>query len=150
MSKNSSTQEWLEKLSPDLQSITKELIVVARKNMPGVHEFIYHDAIGYSVNDSPFDRICYIAPQKKGYVNFGFFFGAGLVDPKKLLIGEGKRLRHVKVWSVEEAKNPALAKLIAATWKEAPESMAKVHAGRKKSKIHQFITLTEFLVDFAS
>jgi Domain of unknown function (DU1801) len=127
-------EEWLAILPLDLQVITRELIEVARKNMPDVHEFIYHDAVGYSVNDSPFDRICYIAPQKKGYVNFGFFFGAGLPDPKRLLIGDGKRLRHVKIWNVEEAKNPALAKLITATWKEAPESVAKVHAGMKKSK----------------
>jgi hypothetical protein len=110
-------EEWLKKLSPDLQSITRELIAVARKKMPKAHEFIYHDAVGYSINDSPFDRICYIAPQQKGYVNFGFFFGAGLPDPKKLLVGEGKRIRHVKIWTVQEANNPALAKLIAATWK---------------------------------
>jgi hypothetical protein len=127
-------QEWLANLAPDMRAITKQLRAVARKNMPKAHEFIYHDAIGYSVNDSPFDRICYIAPQKKGYVNFGFFFGAGLPDPEKLLIGEGKRLRHVKVWSVQEAKNPALAKLIAATWKEALESVAGVHAKMKKGK----------------
>jgi len=133
--KNTPTvEEWLEKLPSDLQIITRELIAVARKNMPKVHEFIYHDAVGYSVNDSPFDRICYIAPQKKGYVNFGFFFGADLRDSKNLLVGEGKRLRHVKIWSVEEAKNPGLAKLIAETWKKAPESVAKVHAGMKKSK----------------
>jgi len=129
-----SVEEYLSNLPPAVQAITRELVAVARKNMRRVHEFIYHDAVGYSVNDSPFDRICYIAPQKKGYVNFGFFFGAGLLDPKKLLIGEGKRLRHVKIWSVEDARNPALAKLIAATWKQAPESVAKVHAGMKKSK----------------
>lgn len=129
-----SVEQWLANLAPDLQAITKQLRAVARKNMPDAQEFIYHDAIGYSVSDSPFDRICYVTPQKKGYVNFGFFFGAGLPDPKKLLIGEGKRLRHVKVWSVEEAKNPALIKLIVTTWKQAPESIMKVHAGRKKSK----------------
>jgi hypothetical protein len=129
-----SVEDWLANLPADLQAIAKELRAVAKENMPNAHEFIYHDAIGYSVSDSPFDRICYVAPQKKGYVNFGFFFGAGLPDPKKLLVGEGKRLRHVKVWNVEEVQNPALAKLIAATWKEAPESIAKVHAGRKKSK----------------
>jgi hypothetical protein len=132
--KNPTIDEWLAKLSADQQIVTRELIAVARKNMPGAHEFIYHDAVGYSVNDSPFDRICYIAPQKKGYVNFGFFFGAGLVDPKQLLQGEGKRIRHVKVWNVEEAKNPELAKLISATWKSAPESVAQVHARMKKSK----------------
>ena len=127
-------EEWLTHLPPNLKPITKVLRAVASKNMPTAHEFIYHDAIGYSVSDSPFDRICYIAPQKKGYVNFGFFFGAGLPDPKHLLIGEGKRLRHVKIWSEEEAKDPALAMLIVATWKEASGSIAKIHATPKKSK----------------
>ncbi len=127
-------EEYLSNLPPDLQAITRELRTVARQNMPGAHEFIYHDAVGYSVSESPFDRICYIAPQK-GYVNFGFFFGADLPDPEHLLIGEGKRLRHVKIRSVKDAKNPALGKLIAATWKEAPDSIAKIHTKRKKSKV---------------
>ena len=126
-------EEYLSNLSPDLQAITRELCTVARKNMSGANEFIYHDAVGYSLSKSPFDRICYIAPQK-GYVNFGFFFGADLPNPKHLLVGEGKRLRHVKIRSVEDAKNPALGKLVAATWREAPESIAKIHAKRKKNK----------------
>lgn len=133
MRKNPSVNDWLANLHPELRAIAKQLRAVARKQISDAHEFIYHDAIGYSVSDSPFDRICYIAPQKKGYVNFGFFFGAGLPDPEKLLIGEGKRLRHVKVWSVKEAKNPALANLIAATWKEAPNSIESIHARKKKS-----------------
>ena len=124
--------EFLANLPTDTQAITRELVGVVRKKMPGAHEFIYHNAVGYSVSDSPFDRICYIAPQRKGYVNFGFFFGAGLRDPKSMLIGEGKRLRHVKIRSIDEARNPALAKLIAQTWKEAPESIAGIHATRKK------------------
>lgn len=126
-------EEYLSNLVPDLQAITRALVAVARKNMPGANEFIYHDAVGYSVSESPFDRICYIAPQR-GYVNFGFFFGVNLPDPKHLLIGEGKRLRHVKVRSVEEAQTPALGQLITAAWKEAQESIAKIHAQRKKSK----------------
>lgn len=134
MSANPSVNEWLEKLPPDTRRIVRALIDAARKNMRGAHEFIYHDAVGYSINDSPFDRTCYIAPQKKGYVNFGFFFGAGLPDPKNLLQGEGKRLRHVKIRSVEDAANPALAKLIAATWKEGSKRVAEVHAGRKKNR----------------
>ena len=129
-----SVQDWLTNLAPELRAITKQLRAVARNNMPKAQEFIHQDVIRYSIKDSPSDQICYIAPQKKGYVNFGFFFGAGLPDPEKLLIGEGKRLRHVKAWSVEEAKNPALSKLIAATWKEAPISIEGVHAKQKKSK----------------
>jgi len=91
-----------------LQSLYNDFII---STSPGV-------SISYSVSVSPFDRICYIAPQKQGYVNFGFFFGAALPDPEHLLVGEGKRMRHVKVRSVEEARNPALEKLIAMMWKE--------------------------------
>ena len=126
-------KDYLAKLPPDLRTITVELCAVARINMPGTHELVYHDAVGYSTSESSFDRICYIAPQK-GYVNFGFFFGAGLPDPEKLLVGESKRMRHVKVRSVDEAKNPALGRLIAATWKEAPGSIAMIHKKAKKSK----------------
>jgi hypothetical protein len=129
-----SVENWLAKLPAEVREITAALIGVARKKMPDAHEFIYHDAVGYSVSESAFDRICYIAPQKKGYVNFGFFFGAGLPDPKKLLIGEGKRLRHVKVWSVGEAMNPALAKLVTLTWKQAAKSFDKIHLPPKQSK----------------
>jgi hypothetical protein len=129
-----SVQEWLAGLAPNVRAITKQLRAVARKNMSGAKEFIFQDAIRYSFSESTFDQICYILPQRKGYVNFGFFFGGALRDPEQLLIGEGKRLRHVKVWSVAEAKNPALAKLIAATWNEAPESIASIRKGMKKSK----------------
>jgi len=77
-----SVEEWLANLHPNLQATPKELRAVVRKNMPNVHEFIYHDAIGYSVGDSSFDRICYGAPQKKRYINFGFCFGADFLTRK--------------------------------------------------------------------
>ena len=133
MSKTTADQ-YLKKLSPELRRITSELCAVARRNMPGAREMIYHDAVGYSTTESAFDRICYIAPQN-GYVNFGFDFGVGLHDPKQLLQGTGARMRHVKVRSVDEAKNPAVAKLVAAAWKKAPESVARIHKKLKKRNV---------------
>ena len=59
------------------------------------------------------DGYAYIMPLR-GYVNLGFYQGAVLPDPTKLLEGAGKRLRHVKVRSVKDAGNPALRALIAA------------------------------------
>ncbi len=94
--------------------------------MPEAHEMIYHGAIGYSFTQSPFDRICYIAPQKN-YVNFGFFFGGRLPDPQHVLVGEGKRMRHIKVRSLEDASNPALEQLMKEAWKDAPNSIANLH-----------------------
>lgn len=72
------------------------------------------------------DRICYIAPQKN-YVNLGFFFGANLPDPQHFLVGEGKRMRHIKVRSREDAGNPALEQLMKEAWKDAPGSIAHLY-----------------------
>jgi len=53
---------------------------------------------------------------------------------RKNMPGAGKRMRPVKVRSVEDANNPAFGKLSAATWKDAPESIAKIRVGRRKSE----------------
>jgi len=58
-------EEFLSSLLAGVQAIARKLVGVARKRMPGAHEFIYHNAVGYSVSDSPFDGICCIAPQWK-------------------------------------------------------------------------------------
>ena len=53
-----------------------------------------------------------------GYVQFGFFSGSSLKDPKGLLEGEGKYVRHAKVSavsSIDERAFSALLKQAAAT-----------------------------------
>ena len=50
--------------------------------------------------------------------------GTQLPDPDQKLVGEGKWLRHVKVYTVEEAEHPALEGLVKAAWMEA-QSQAK-------------------------
>jgi hypothetical protein len=121
--------DYINSYAPELQAIIRTLREVATKCMPEAHEIIYHGAIGYSLTKSPFDRICYIAPQKK-YVNLGFFFGAHLLDLQHLLVGEGKRMRHIKVRSVEDASNPALEELLKEAWNDAPNSIAMLHSKR--------------------
>ncbi len=48
----------------------------------------------------------------KDYVQFGFTGGYRLKDPKKLLHGEGRYVRHIKVHSVREIDARAFAALI--------------------------------------
>jgi hypothetical protein len=57
------------------------------------------------------EHFCYLAPQRDR-VNLGFFHGSDLPDPDGLLEGTGKKLRHVKVRSVEQAEFPATGELI--------------------------------------
>ena len=48
----------------------------------------------------------------KNWVNLGFYKGTDLMDPEGLLEGTGKKMRHLKVRSVEGAGQPALRALI--------------------------------------
>jgi hypothetical protein len=51
----------------------------------------------------------YSAPD---YVQFGFFRGARLKDPKALLRGEGKFVRHIKLSKPSEIDPPAFRALL--------------------------------------
>jgi hypothetical protein len=53
----------------------------------------------------------YILPHKN-WVNLGFYMGAALPDPAGLLEGAGKKLRHVKVRSIEDAERPEIRVLV--------------------------------------
>jgi hypothetical protein len=46
------------------------------------------------------------------YVQFGFFRGAALKDPKELLEGDGKYVRHVKVRKTSEIDERAFTALL--------------------------------------
>ncbi len=48
------------------------------------------------------EAYCYIMPLKER-VNLGFYHGALLQDPNKILEGTGKKLRHVKILSIKQA-----------------------------------------------
>jgi hypothetical protein len=59
------------------------------------------------------DGYAYIMPMR-GYVNLGFYQGALLADPKQLLEGTGKGLRHIKIRSLAEANRTPVRALVAA------------------------------------
>ena len=64
----------------------------------------------------------YIMP-KAAYVNLGFWHGVNLADPKGLLEGTGKKMRHVKLRSLAEAANPALRDLARAALAERKKAL---------------------------
>lgn len=57
------------------------------------------------------DGYAYILPYKT-WVNLGLYRGTELPDPEGLLVGSGKKLRHIKMRSIEDAERPAVRVLI--------------------------------------
>jgi len=112
-------EELLSSYPEGIRAIIRELRKTARNAMPGAHEFLYYDAVNYSLDDSPLRRICYISPMHD-HVTIGLLFGARLSDKYGLLRGNGKNARHIKIKTLKEAKNPAIKELVKAAWVQGP------------------------------
>jgi hypothetical protein len=125
-------EEFLSNYPGEIRRIVGELRKMARNSMSGAHEFLYYDAINYSLNDSPLGRVCYISPMEK-YATLGFLYGARLNDPHHLLQGSGKRARHIMIRTLEEAKNPALKELVKAAWTHGTEPVPKTEVHVKQA-----------------
>ena len=118
-------EEFLLNYPEEIRRISVELRKMARHMMPRAHEFLYYDAINYSLDDSPLKRVCYISPLEK-YVTLGFLFGAQLYDQHHLLQGSGKRARHVKIRTLEETKNSDLRDLVKEAWTHGADPVPKI------------------------
>jgi hypothetical protein len=69
---------------------------------------------GYGIGPKKMsEHFCYIALHYD-HVNLGFNQGAELPDPKSLLEGPGKILRHTKIAEPEDLEDPALRRLLEA------------------------------------
>jgi hypothetical protein len=66
------------------------------------------------VTDAPFGYVNAF----RAHVNVGFFYGAMLDDPARLLEGTGKRMRHVKLRWGQQVNATALNALIAAAYRD--------------------------------
>ena len=108
--------ELLAGVEPDLAAIARRLRTMIRDVDANVVETVRlgDHAATFGVGPKKMtDGYAYIMPMR-GYVNLGFYQGAVLADPKQLLEGTGKGLRHVKIRTLAEADRPAVRALVAA------------------------------------
>ena len=68
------------------------------------------------------DGYAYILPHRK-WVNLGFYQGVSLADPGGLLEGSGAKMRHVKIRSLDDARQPEVRSLIEAALAKRRETL---------------------------
>jgi hypothetical protein len=117
---------WLEKLPAQHEPAVMELRTLIGSIAPSAHEIVYHDALGYGPTEAGIDRILYLAAFR-AHINLGFFYGGFVLDPDGLLIGTGKRMRHIKITSPAGCTNPALACLLEHAWTDGLRRVAQRH-----------------------
>jgi hypothetical protein len=70
------------------------------------------------------DMFCYIATNAK-HVNLGFPHGTSLADPKRVLEGDGKTMRHIKFASLGDVEQPFVRRYIQAAMEQAAPTGAR-------------------------
>ena len=123
-----SVRAWLENLPAEKKPIIERLRRLIEAVAPEAHETIYHDALWFGPPDSGYP-ILYITVFK-AHVNLGFFYGGFVPDPERLLVGSGKRMRHIKIRSVQECENPAITRLLAQAWADGLQRVEQLPHSR--------------------
>jgi len=109
-------ERLLDPYESGVAEVVHALIALAREACPSAEETVQlgWKAVSYSrggVMKGAICSICSICPHAS-WVNLQFLQGTSLEDPKGLLEGSGKTMRHVKVRSVEEMDLEALGALL--------------------------------------
>jgi hypothetical protein len=99
---------WLRAQRDDLRPLVETWFARMRRCGADVRELMHDGCPTACVGDAAFGYVNAF----KAHVNVGFFFGALLEDPTRLLEGTGKRGRHVKLRPGREVDAAALAQLV--------------------------------------
>src|ERR1044072_942114 len=99
---------WMREHSGELGSIARRWFEVMRACGSDVRELLHDGHPTVCIGDAAFGYVNAF----KDHVNVGFFRGAEIADPKKLLEGTGKFMRHVKLGPDRIVDAAALMKLI--------------------------------------
>lgn len=105
---------WMKAHAGELGAIAQEWFEVIRQCGDEVRELLHDGCPTACLGDAPFAYVgVYTA-----HVNVGFFHGASLPDPSRLLQGTGKFMRHVKLRPGAPANAAALHRLIEAAYED--------------------------------
>ena len=99
---------WMREHSDELGAIAQRWFEIMRGCGDDVRELLHDGHPTACVGDAAFGYVNAF----KAHVNVGFFRGAELYDPSRLLEGTGKFMRHVKLRPEREINATALMKLI--------------------------------------
>jgi hypothetical protein len=99
---------WLEGREGELGGIAREWFAVMRACGDEVREVFHDGCPNACFGDVPFGYVNVFT----SHVNVGFFQGASLADPSRMLEGNGKRMRHVRLRAGVAVDAASLRRLI--------------------------------------
>jgi hypothetical protein len=121
-------ERWMKRHSGALGELARQWFEVMRKCGHDVRELLHDGHPTACVGDAAFAYVNVF----QAHVNVGFFRGAAIADPKSLLEGTGKFMRHVKLRPENGFDATALATLIDSAYLDMKERVrAEILASEK-------------------
>jgi hypothetical protein len=105
---------WMKDHAGELGDIAHEWFELMRKCGDEVRELLHDGCPVACLGDAPFGYVNVFT----SHVNVGFFHGAALRDPTRLLQGTGKFMRHVKLRLGTPTNAVELSRLIDAAYED--------------------------------
>jgi hypothetical protein len=105
---------WMKEHAGELGAIAQQWFEVMRKCGDEVLELLHDGCPVACLGDAPFGYVNVFT----SHVNVGFFHGASLPDPARLLQGNGRFMRHVKLRPGTAANDDALTRLTHAAYSD--------------------------------
>ena len=103
---------WMKRHAGDLGSVARHWFTAMRECGDEAREVLHDGCPTVCLGDAAFGYVAIFT----SHVNVGFFQGASLPDPARLLQGSGKFMRHVKLTPSKPTNESALRALIDAAW----------------------------------
>ena len=119
---SSDLEQFLAHYAPEVRELAWQLRTVIREVMPEAIEQLDPPAnlIGYGLDRTYKGMVCGITLHS-AHINLMFARGTELPDPDHLLVGSGKRARHIKIRQAAEIENPAVRALLVAALRQQQE-----------------------------
>jgi hypothetical protein len=107
---------FLDQYTPEVARLARACLAKMRVRLPGAVQLVYDNynalVIGFGPSERASEAIFSIALYPR-WVTLFFLRGAGLPDPKHLLKGSGKVVRHIVLASAADLDLPAIQDLMA-------------------------------------
>ena len=110
--KDPAIEAWMNEHQGELGALARHWFEVMRARGDEVRELLHDGCPVACLGDAPFGYVNVFT----SHMNVGFFHGAALPDPARLLQGTGRFMRHVKLRPGTAANAPALSRLIEAAY----------------------------------
>lgn len=117
-------EAWMQDHAGLLGAMARHWFEVLRDCGDDVREVLHDGHPTACVGDAAFAYVDAFS----AHVNVGFYRGAELADPKGLLLGTGKLMRHVKLRPQSDVDGEALTELIRTAYRDMQERVGRIDA----------------------